>query len=85
VDAQEKGETGLAISLSKPFQRMLKYLLVFQHLFFHVDPSAFDYESTLQMVAEIETIVRSIEDDKIQEKERDKTSEVLARVDGLER
>ena len=59
--ASDKGETGLAISLSKPFQRLLKYPLLFQNLLFHTDPSTFEYESTLQMVAEVETIVRSIE------------------------
>ena len=53
--ASEKGETGLAISLSKPFQRLLKYPLLFQNLLFHTDPSTFEYESTLQMVAEVET------------------------------
>ena len=83
--ATEKGETGLAISLSKPFQRLLKYPLMFQNLLFHTDPSTFDYESTLQMVAEVETIVRSIEDEKIQKDDRDKTRDVLGRIDGLDK
>lgn len=84
-NAAEKGETGLAISLSKPFQRLLKYPLMFQNLLFHTDPSTFEYESTLQMVAEVETIVRSIEDEKIQKEERDKTRDVLGRIDGLDK
>ncbi|KAI0050935.1 Dbl homology domain-containing protein [Auriscalpium vulgare] len=84
-DASEKGETGLAISLSKPFQRLLKYPLLFQNLLFHTDPSTFEYESTLQMVAEVENIVRSIEDEKIQKEERDKTRDVLARIEGLDK
>ncbi|KZT26308.1 Dbl homology domain-containing protein [Neolentinus lepideus HHB14362 ss-1] len=83
--AADKGETGLAISLSKPFQRLLKYPLLFQNLLFHTDPSTFEYESTLQMVAEVETIVRSIEDEKIQKEERDKTRDVFARIEGLEK
>ncbi|THH01240.1 hypothetical protein EW026_g1409 [Hermanssonia centrifuga] len=83
--ASEKGETGLAISLSKPFQRLLKYPLLFQNLLFHTDPSTFEYESTLQMVAEVETIVRSIEDEKIQKEERDKTRDVFARIEGLDK
>ncbi|TCD60576.1 hypothetical protein EIP91_009848 [Steccherinum ochraceum] len=83
--AQDKGETGLAISLSKPFQRLLKYPLLFQNLLFHTDPSTFEYESTLQMVAEVETIVRSIEDEKIQKEERDKTRDVFARIEGLDK
>ncbi|KAF8343957.1 Dbl homology domain-containing protein, partial [Cantharellus anzutake] len=84
-DAAAKGETGLAISLSKPFQRLLKYPLLFQNLLFHTDPSTFEYESTLSMVAEIEKIVRSIEDEKIQKEERDNTRDALARIDGLDK
>ncbi|KAJ6596832.1 hypothetical protein DFH09DRAFT_904408 [Mycena vulgaris] len=84
-NACEKGETGLAITLSKPFQRLLKYPLLFQNLLFHTDPSTFEYESTLQMVAEVETIVRSIEDEKIQKEERDKTRDVFARIEGLDK
>jgi hypothetical protein len=83
--ASDKGETGLAITLSKPFQRLLKYPLLFQNLLFHTDPSTYEYESTLQMVAEVETIVRSIEDEKIQKEERDKTRDVFARIEGLEK
>ncbi|KAH9857010.1 Dbl domain-containing protein [Lenzites betulinus] len=85
INASEKGETGLAISLSKPFQRLLKYPLLFQNLLYHTDPSTFEYESTLQMVAEVETIVRSIEDEKIQKEERDKTRDVFARIEGLDK
>lgn len=85
VIASEKGETGLAISLSKPFQRLLKYPLLFQNLLFHTDPSTYEYESTLQMVAEVETIVRSIEDEKIQKEERDKTRDVFARIESLDK
>ena len=33
------------------------------------------------MVAEVETIVRSIEDEKIQKEERDKTRDVFARIE----
>ncbi|KAF8654241.1 hypothetical protein AX16_003762 [Volvariella volvacea WC 439] len=84
-NASDKGETGLAITLSKPFQRLLKYPLLFQNLLFHTDPSTFEYESTLQVVAEVEAIVRSIEDEKIQKEERDKTRDVFARIEGLDK
>ena len=84
-NACDKGETGLAITLSKPFQRLLKYPLLFQNLLFHTDPSTFEYESTLQMVAEVENIVRSIEDEKIQKEERDKTRDVFARIEGVDK
>ncbi|KAG9086751.1 hypothetical protein FRC07_012991, partial [Ceratobasidium sp. 392] len=83
--AADKCETGLAISLSKPFQRLLKYPLLFQNLLFHTDPSTYEYESTLQMVAEVERIVRSIEDEKTQKEERDRTWDVFARIEGLEK
>jgi hypothetical protein len=83
--AAEKGETGLAITLSKPFQRLLKYPLLFQNLLYHTDPSTYEYESTLLMVAEVENIVRSIEDEKIQKEERDKTRDVFARIEGLDK
>ena len=85
ITASEKGETGLAISLSKPFQRLLKYPLLFQNLLYHTDPSTFEYESTLQMVAEVETIVRSIEDEKIKKEERDKTRDIFARIESLDK
>jgi hypothetical protein len=84
-DAQDRGENGLAISLSKPFQRLLKYPLLFQNLLFHTDPSNFEYESALLMAAEVENIIRSIEDEKIQEEERDKTRDILARIEGLDK
>lgn len=84
-NAAERGETGLAITLSKPFQRLLKYPLLFQNLLYHTDPSTFEYESTLLMVAEVENIVRSIEDEKIQKEERDKTRDVFARIEGLDK
>ena len=84
-DALDRGETLLAISLSKPFQRLLKYPLLFQNLLFHTDPSTFEYESTLRMAAEVENIVRSIEDEKIQKEERDKTRDILARIEGMDK
>ncbi|KIK59783.1 hypothetical protein GYMLUDRAFT_74229 [Collybiopsis luxurians FD-317 M1] len=85
LTAAEKGETGLAITLSKPFQRLLKYPLLFQNLLYHTDPSTYEYESTLQMVAEVESIVRSIEDEKILMEERDRTRDCWARIEGLEK
>jgi len=37
------------------------------------------------MVAEVENIVRSIEDEKIQKEERDKTRDIFARIEGLDK
>lgn len=84
-EAQSNSEAGLAISLLKPFQRLLKYPLLFRNLLFNSDPSMIEYESTLKMVEQVESIVRSIEDKKIQIEERDKTRDALARIDGIEK
>ncbi|WVF65884.1 hypothetical protein IAT40_000621 [Kwoniella sp. CBS 6097] len=83
--AAERGEAGLVISLSKPFQRLLKYPLLFQNLLFNTDPSLREYEATLAMVDDVESIVRTIEDEKSNEEVREKTRDVWARIDGLER
>ena len=83
--AAERGESGLVISLSKPFQRLLKYPLLFQNLLFNTDPSLKEYEATLSMVDEVEEIVRSIEDEKTSAEEREKTRDVWARIEGIER
>ena len=85
MDAQDRGETGLAISLSKPFQRLLKYPLMFQNLLFYTNPLTSEYEDILQIVAEVENIVCSIQDLNIQKEERDKTRDILARIEGLDR
>jgi RhoGEF domain len=85
MDAQDRGETGLAISLSKPFRRLLKYPMLFQALLFYTDPGMFEYESTLQVIAEIENVIRDIEGAKNQKEERDKTHDVLARIKGLDK
>ena len=84
-DAQGRGETGLALSLSKPFQRLLKYPLLFQKVLFYTDHSTFEYDTTLRMAAEVENILRSIEDEKIQKEARDKTRDVLARIEGMDK
>ncbi|KAI6041926.1 Dbl homology domain-containing protein [Pisolithus marmoratus] len=83
--AGKKGETGLTIWLSKPFQQLLRYPLLFQNLLFHTDPSTFEYESSLQVVVEIETIIRGIEDEKIQKEDWDKTRNVFTRIEGLDK
>lgn len=81
--AQERGECGLSIFLSMPFQRLLKYPLLFQNLLFHTDPSTYEFESTVGMVVDVEHIVRSIEDEKVSSEERDKVLDAFARIDGI--
>lgn len=81
--AAERGEAGLAIALSKPFQRLLKYPLLFQNLLYNTSPSTREYEATLAMVDEVQRIVRSIEDEKSSSEERDKANDAWARIDGM--
>lgn len=83
--AAQRGEAGLAISLSKPFQRLLKYPLLFQNLLFNTSPSTREYEATLAMVDEVQAIVRSIEDEKSSNEEREKARDAWARIEGIER
>lgn len=85
ADAEDRGETGLAISLVKPFRRLLRYPRLFHAVLFHTDPWMFEHEGALQLVAEVEAIVRGIEDEKIQEGEREKTRDILARIMGLDK
>ncbi|CAH7671108.1 hypothetical protein PPACK8108_LOCUS5870 [Phakopsora pachyrhizi] len=82
-NAMGQGECGLAICLSKPFQRLLKYPLLFQNLLYHTDGSTHEYESAQAMAISIDSIVRSIEDEKISEEERDKARDVWSRIDGI--
>ncbi|CDZ97204.1 Dbl homology (DH) domain [Phaffia rhodozyma] len=83
--AADRGQSGLAISLSKPFQRLVKYPLLLQNLLYNTDPSTKEYEATLSMVDQVELIIRSIEDKKTAVEERVKTRDVFARIEGLER
>ncbi|KAJ9102276.1 hypothetical protein QFC19_004824 [Naganishia cerealis] len=83
--ADDKGETGLAISLSKPFQRLLKYPLLFQNLLYNTDATLSEYDSCISLLNEVDGIVRSLEDEKANEDVREKTRDTLARIEGLER
>ncbi|KAH9825103.1 hypothetical protein DFH28DRAFT_1117269 [Melampsora americana] len=82
-NAAKQGECGLAICLSKPFQRLLKYPLLFQNLLYHTDASTHEYESAHAMAISIDSIVRSIEDEKISEEERDKARDAWSRIEGM--
>lgn len=82
-NAAIQGECGLAICLSKPFQRLLKYPLLFQNLLYHTDASTHEYESAQAMAISIDGIVRSIEDGKISEEERNKARDVWSRIEGI--
>lgn len=73
------------ISLSKPFQRLLRYPLLFQNLLYHTDPSTKEYEATVNIIQEIESIVRGIEDEKWSQEQLQKTRDVLARIEGLDK
>lgn len=82
--ALASGSPGLLISLSKPFQRLLKYPLMFQNLLYHTDPSLKEYEKTVEMVEEIEGVVRALEDEKVEEEEREAARDIWGRIAGLD-
>jgi hypothetical protein len=81
--AMDRGECSLAIFLAVPFQRLLKYPLLFQNLLFHTDASTYEFESTVMMVVVVEKMIRSIEDEKVDKEERDKTLDAFARIEGI--
>ncbi|GAA6062608.1 hypothetical protein JCM10212_002202, partial [Sporobolomyces blumeae] len=81
--AAETGESNLSICLSKPLMRLSKLPLLMQALLFHTDPTTHEWEKTRAMALEVDALVRSIEDEKIEEDQRERTRDVLARIDGI--
>ncbi|GAA6000018.1 uncharacterized protein JCM10292_003585 [Rhodotorula paludigena] len=81
--AAEAGESSLGICLSKPLMRLGKLPLLMQALLYHTDPTTHEWEKTRAMALEVDALVRSIEDEKIEEEERERTRDVLARIDGI--
>lgn len=57
---------------------------MFQNLLYHTDPSLREYEKTVEMVEEIEGVVRALEDEKIGEEEREETRDIWGRIAGLD-
>ncbi|TFK63088.1 Dbl homology domain-containing protein [Pluteus cervinus] len=84
-DAAERGETGLATALVKPLHRLLKYPRLLQGLLANTDPSTFEYTSTHEVLVEMQDLIKGIEDEMIQQGRRDRTREVLTRIEGLDR
>ncbi|GAA5909278.1 hypothetical protein JCM5296_006114 [Sporobolomyces johnsonii] len=81
--AAEAGESSLSICLSKPLMRLSKLPLLMQALLYHTDPTTHEWEKTRAMALEVDALVRSIEDEKIEEEQRERTRDVLARIDGI--
>ncbi|GAA5941201.1 hypothetical protein JCM10213_007452 [Rhodosporidiobolus nylandii] len=81
--AAEAGESSLSICLSKPLMRLGKLPLLMQALLYHTDPTTHEWEKTRAMALEVDALVRSIEDEKIEEEERERTRDILARIDGI--
>ncbi|GAA5908977.1 uncharacterized protein JCM6883_002570 [Sporobolomyces salmoneus] len=82
-EAGVQGESSLSICLSKPLMRMSKLPLLMQALLFHTDPTTHEWEKTRAMALEVDALVRSIEDEKIEEEQRERTRDVLARIEGI--
>ncbi|GJN91952.1 hypothetical protein Rhopal_004980-T1 [Rhodotorula paludigena] len=70
--AAEAGESSLGICLSKPLMRLGKLPLLMQALLYHTDPTTHEWEKTRAMALEVDALVRSIEDEKIEEEERER-------------
>ncbi|BGO98970.1 hypothetical protein JCM10021v2_002638 [Rhodotorula toruloides] len=81
--AAAAGESSLSICLSKPLMRLSKLPLLMQALLYHTDPTTHEWEKTRAMALEVDALVRSIEDEKLEEEEREKTRDALARIDGI--
>ncbi|GAA5846176.1 hypothetical protein JCM5353_002992 [Sporobolomyces roseus] len=82
-EAGEAGESSLSICLSKPLMRLSKLPLLMQALLYHTDPTTHEWEKTRAMALEVDALVRSIEDEKIEEDLRERTRDALARIDGI--
>ncbi|SCV67974.1 BQ2448_95 [Microbotryum intermedium] len=82
--ATEAGESGLGLCLSKPLMRLGKLPLLMQALLFHTDPTTHEWEKTRAMAFEVDELVRSIEDEKIEEEERSRARDGIARIDGIQ-
>ncbi|GAA5860358.1 hypothetical protein JCM8547_003474 [Rhodosporidiobolus lusitaniae] len=81
--AADAGEGSLSICLSKPLMRLSKLPLLMQALLYHTDPTTHEWEKTRAMALEVDALVRSIEDEKIEEEERERTRDIFARIDGI--
>ncbi|BGP36169.1 hypothetical protein JCM10450v2_000067 [Rhodotorula kratochvilovae] len=81
--AADAGESSLGICLSKPLMRLGKLPLLMQALLYHTDPTTHEWEKTRAMALEVDALVRSIEDEKVEEEERERTRDALARIDGV--
>ena len=84
-NAVEKGEVGLVIALAKPFQRLIKYHLLFRKLLFCTDLATSKCQGVLEMVTKIERIARDTESERIQKNECLRVWDVLGRIDGLDK
>ncbi|GAA5991356.1 hypothetical protein JCM10908_003274 [Rhodotorula pacifica] len=81
--AAASGESNLGICLSKPLMRLSKLPLMMQALLYHTDPTTHEWEKTRAMALEVDALVRSIENEKLEEEDREKARDALARIDGI--
>jgi hypothetical protein len=50
----------------------------------HTDATSHEYDGTMTMLEQVDSIVRRIEDEKSSQEQRIKTRDALARIDGLD-
>ncbi|GAA5876015.1 hypothetical protein JCM3774_002314 [Rhodotorula dairenensis] len=83
AQAAAAGESSMGICLSKPLMRLAKLPLLMQALLYHTDPTTHEWEKTRTMALEVDKLVRSIENEKVEEEDREKARDALARIDGI--
>ncbi|GAA6026156.1 hypothetical protein JCM8202_005311, partial [Rhodotorula sphaerocarpa] len=81
--AAAAGESNLGICLSKPLMRLSKLPLLTQALLYHTDPTTHEWEKTRAMALEVDALVRSIENEKLDQLDREQARDALARIDGI--
>jgi hypothetical protein len=52
-------------------------------LLYHSDPASPEYDSTQAMAVEVDSIVKSIESEKISEEERMRVRDIWSRIEGV--
>ncbi|GAA93566.1 uncharacterized protein L969DRAFT_89171 [Mixia osmundae IAM 14324] len=83
AEANRQGESALRIALAKPFQRMLKMPMLFKNLLAHTDEALPEHEHLSTLCNQIDAVLKSIQEEKLNAEEGLKVSDVLARIAGI--
>jgi hypothetical protein len=81
--AFKNGESGLAICLSKPLMRLTTLPLLMSMLLYHTDAETIEYERTREFAIGMDSLVKSIENEKLDQDEREKVRDLQARIESI--